>query len=311
MRKEEAYTFHGFLFQLVAPHSNSMSSSKAYRVFTAILLQTENDAVFKLVRRLAMKTISSIIDFSGHEHEISLWVDGVTDATAATFGKLLDATHKVTIQHATVVSNAWNNHFASEEIPPAGFTPLLSLALIASGAEDFPPEFMALIRNIATKLLLAQSDTRALAALLKYVFDARVENGTMIESLEELYQCTTAILHRYVDLDKAERETAEKAFGRHHFHTVVTQLVEPGEKSIASRGKLDDIIMDCDEIHEVASSIFLQCIHHLHQLKQHAGFDPTTIHGVMAKFLPYVLQVSYTCKGTTKVSSILDFSLIR
>ena len=277
--------------------TNSMYSVKAHHMFTSVLLQTKSKIIFKLVRRLVVDTIACIVDSSRLEkvgcshsidYEIAFWVDGITVTTAAIFGKLLDAVQKVTFQHTTVVSNAWSTIFPSEEMPKITFTPLLSIALvgIASSADAFPSEFITLTHDVFAKILFLQPDTRVLACLFKNLFETQYKDGDIAEDLKGLYSSANSVIcDNDGEIYTSECRVAANAFGKKNVHTIVARLAKPQKRPEAAFGNLHEILLDCDEVHDVATLIVSQCIHHLHQTHSSDLFK------VIQNALPYVLQV--------------------
>jgi len=195
------------------------------------------------------------------DYEICLWLDGVTASTAVMFGKLLSAAQKVTIQHKTIVSNAWEAHFPNEAMPAITITSLLVLSLTAlvSSEGNVPNDFIILIRDISTKILLKQSDRRMIAAILIYLSNAHHSRGTAPETLEDVFKFASAVLTELPEhVDKFELQAAERAFGEKHYHTTVAKLA--GKEMMSG--------MDCKGLfgicaNEVGCEIVCQSIRHL------------------------------------------------
>ena len=219
------------------------------------------------------------------QYEISLWVDGTTPATAVMVGKLLEAVRKVTVQHATVVSNAWRNHFNFEDMPPVMFSPLLSFALIsiASNIDAFPGEFVTTVHNICMKCLVSAPDTRVLACLVRFLFHSQVENGTCRKNVEELYRYASTLLDNE-DLG-VQGTKIYTSFGEHHFHSILAHFAQSGKNTGAICEKLNGVLLSCEEMHKVAATILSQCVHHLHRN------GSQQLYKVMKMILPYILQV--------------------
>ena len=247
-----------------------MSSTKAYHAFTSILLNTKNDIVYQLARQLVHMTISNVVNTShiqdeqtDHhvDYEICLWLDGVTASTAVMFGKLLSAAQKVTIQHKTIVSNAWEAHFPNENMPAITITSLLVLSLTAlvSSEGTVQNDFIILIRDISTKILLKQSDRRMIAAILNYLSDAHHGSGTATETLEAVFKFASAVLAELPGtVDEFELQAAERAFGKKHFHTTVAKLAR---KEMMSGLDCKGLFGTC--ANEVGYEIACQSIRHL------------------------------------------------
>ncbi len=268
-------------------------------MFTSILLQTKSEIIYKLVRRLVIDTVTYIVDSSqgkktvcshSKDYEITLWVDGMSVSTASTFGKLLETIQKVTFQHTALVSNAWIAHYPSEKMPDITFSPLLSIALagLTSNSEGFGPEFICLTRDISIKLLLFQPDTKLIVTLFKHLFDTTRHEDIDSENLYELFSAAKSLFRgKECDVNKSECKLAASAFGKDSIHFLVaglTKLETRGSYSTAYK-KVHGKLEDSKEVHDIASSIICQCIHHLCQCRSSDHLK------TIKMALPYALQV--------------------
>jgi hypothetical protein len=218
------------------------------------------------------------------DYEISLWVDGTTSSTTAMFGQLLNATQKVTIQHRTIVSNAWEAHFPHDCMPAISVTPLLvlSLSALVSNEEKVPKDFIILIRDISTKMLLMQSDQRVLASIVVYLKNVHPSSGPPEEVLLDTLKFASAIVNMSLDkIDESKLRAVENAFGRNHYHTSVAQYIRTGTISELAWKNLFNTY---SYAHKGRCEIICQCIHHLS--------EGDKLGEMLSQFLSHVLFVS-------------------
>jgi hypothetical protein len=279
---------------------NSLYSVKAYQILSSVLLETKNEIIFKLARKLNISTIENILDSAQLrnlgcsyciDYEISLWVDGITKDTVEIFCRLLNAVQKVTFQHTTMASSAWIAVYPNEKMPKITFTPLLSFALIgiATKADDFPSKFITITRDIYAKLLFKQPDSRLLVCLLKSLFDDQQEASGGVETdVSELYKFAGELIHdEDKNVYKNECAIAAKAFGVKSAHHMVATLASANAKGSSVFKKLIILLHSSDEVYDVATAIVSQCIHHLYTRYSHL------LYKVLREALPYVIQVSH------------------
>lgn len=279
------------MYHLIVPvvsqraHTNSIFSVNAFLIFAEILLQTKDVTIFELARGLVLRTVGCIIDSSPLEtegcsicsdYEISLWVDCITEVTAPTLGKLLEATQKVTFQHTFAVSNAWSTLFPAEKLPRIAFTPLLSLALvsIASDNDSISECFVSLTRDICTKLLFFQPDKRVLASLVKTLFH-NVHQNEKVSSKEfqELHRIADSMLS-IEDCSLLSRQ----AYAENKAHAMLG-------KSLKSRQSLEATSSKNTACKSIVTNLstLSQSVHHLRCIYS------TDIHRVVNNILPHVL----------------------
>ena len=85
-----------------------------------------------------------------------MWIDSLSVDTLATFCKLLDTTQKITVQHAVIISNAWQEYHPSKQMGEASFSPILTtcIASIASDPSQFSPSFLDIVCRVTTTTLM-------------------------------------------------------------------------------------------------------------------------------------------------------------
>ena len=230
-----------FQLQMEGSQANTMATSKAVHIFTSILLQTKSHLVFGLTRTLVTKSVSNIVgvdsDFDKErqknlEHELSLWVDGITEETRPTFCKLLDLAQKLTVQHETLVTHSWLSFFPTKDIENPNTSPLLSLALIGIGSDitSLPEPFVILTLKIVTKMLIFSKSAESLSCLFSKVFSSyspteMSPKGALHKIICYLKNYAEAIRHGGKGKYIAAKKTLCALFGEDHHHTETVSLL--------------------------------------------------------------------------------------
>ena len=125
------------------------------------MIQTNDSSIYNSARKLLRNILESSIAYkptSGDEisEELELWIDSLSVDTLATFCKLLDTTQKITVQHAVIISNAWQEYHPSKQMGEASFSPILTtcIASIASDPSQFSPSFLDIVCRVTTTTLM-------------------------------------------------------------------------------------------------------------------------------------------------------------
>lgn len=233
-----------------------------------------------------MSTIVSTRDITDSEillcinYEIDLLLDGITQDNIFVFNKLLMAIQKITVQHAVMISHAWQQYFSplsvdgsSDEMPRIAFSPLLSTALtgIVSDPISFHGGFISFVSQIATKMLLFQFDTatRPLAAFICTIFsrhcfdddggdenNGRGEWNSERKSLNALHKYAMAIVEDADDKAATAYRVTSTCFGDNNFHSQLSSaIVKHGDGS-----NYDDGGHKMKQLYEIAAVSWMSLI---------------------------------------------------
>eukprot|EP00554_Chaetoceros_debilis_P000389 CAMPEP_0194092054 /NCGR_PEP_ID=MMETSP0149-20130528/45449_1 /TAXON_ID=122233 /ORGANISM="Chaetoceros debilis, Strain MM31A-1" /LENGTH=2343 /DNA_ID=CAMNT_0038776869 /DNA_START=211 /DNA_END=7242 /DNA_ORIENTATION=+ len=282
-------------YEAVAPHSNSMASPKGCRAFLELLLKSKNTKISKIAREIAIKLVSSIVASqhiddkvacSDMKLEISLWIDALTNDVIPYFCQLLETGQKATIQHSTIMSNAWSRAFPSSAKGTSNITPLLPLTFmsIASGGKSFPDALVSIVVKITSKLLLTTSNPQNLASLVKYAQAICLENESNVEKVEKLETFASTIIDGR-DRAKVAHRLATSFFGNTHFHSQIAEL----EQNSSYENSLMATIDSLSEASSISSSIS-QCLEYLIQTPNIQRPTDTKMEEIVTNSIPTLLQ---------------------
>lgn len=197
---------------LVISLSDNVSfSAKMLPSLLSILVSSNIPEVYTAARELALSLMEkeifppissnssaySIEELSCHKYESSLWVDGISPCTIQELGSLSDESKQLRVQHNIMISQAWAEASLGYDMPPLGISSLLSLAIcqIIGRCESqsiFSEKFAVLLIQIATKMLLFQTDPKPFAAMIVYAAQGKPPND---EQATGLHQLAKAILN--------------------------------------------------------------------------------------------------------------------
>ncbi len=284
------------------------------------MIETQHPSIYTCARNLALKVLESLIkhkpsrDGTAH-NELVLWVDGITLDTLPSFCKLLDATQKMTVQHAVVISNAWQEYHPPSSmynnIQEESFTPILTIALasIVSEPNHFSESFITFICQVTTMTLMQQFDPMLLATVVRFLCtETTVQDDTDTASAEfgALLKYSEAVVKRDKNLAKKANYLLGILFGKTSIQFKVSEFLV--DKSV-DQNKIDDICLD--EIYGIntpitAPAILRQAIHHS-RLDLDDKVVKTKLNNIILKLLPILIQVR-DAVSLNKLDSI-NFSL--
>jgi len=262
------------------------------------MIHTEDISIYNHSKHLALQTLLNIIAYNGSSenyihHELSIWIDSMSLDTLPSFCKLLDAMQKVTVQHAVIVSNAWQTYHSSQKMPEVSFSPILTIALamLASDPFNISCYFSNIICRVTSISLIFNDDPMLLASVIRFTLNGVILNkdktGKALDQIRVLVQYADLIVRMEDNLIKTAYLLLNNIFGKTNTQSKVAQFLMAKSCDLHMLHDIYNEVMDAP--HNV-SLIIRQCIHHW-KLNNKIEINTDNLDILILKLFPIIANV--------------------
>ncbi len=256
------------------------------------MVQADNPLIYNYARNLVFISLQSILSYEATSRdeinqELDSWVEAITLDTLPEFCNLLDATQKMTVQHAVIVSNSWQQYNSLKILDNASFSAIVTAALasFASDPDNFSDSFGNLICTVITASLVQNVNPMALASVIRFSLADAVD--PKMHHMHLLVQYATGLLEQEDNLTKKACLLLDGVFGESSTQSKVAHLL--AAKSVDSL-TLDEIYRDVMSVPSKGPFILRQCMHHFHW-ESSKEVCRANINHLLLKLLPILAEV--------------------